>query len=133
LEFHPVLEGEEAGITVIMNEQFHYEIALTLLNGRRVVILRKRVGSIVKIENEIEFIGESIIFEIKAEPKNYIFSFYNENSEKVTLGTGECSLLSSEVAGGFTGVYFGLYASGNGKSPKSTSYFDWFDYMVNEQ
>jgi len=32
------------------------------------------------------------------------------------------------VAGGFTGVYFALYATGNGKASKSPAFFDWFDY-----
>jgi beta-xylosidase len=36
--------------------------------------------------------------------------------------------LSSEVAGGFTGVYVGLYATGNGRPASAPAHFDWFDY-----
>ena len=36
--------------------------------------------------------------------------------------------LSSEVAGGFTGVYFGLYATGNGRPVSAPAHFDWWDY-----
>jgi len=36
--------------------------------------------------------------------------------------------LSSEVAGGFTGVYFGLYATGSGQPASAPAHFDWFDY-----
>jgi alpha-N-arabinofuranosidase len=36
--------------------------------------------------------------------------------------------LSSEVAGGFTGVYAGLYATGNGQPASTPAHFDWFDY-----
>jgi alpha-N-arabinofuranosidase len=32
------------------------------------------------------------------------------------------------VAGGFTGVYFGLYATGNGQPSAAEAHFDWFDY-----
>lgn len=44
------------------------------------------------------------------------------------LGSGECFLLSTEVAGGFTGVYFGLFAVGNGQKKSNPAYFDWFEY-----
>jgi hypothetical protein len=33
------------------------------------------------------------------------------------------------VAGGFTGVYFGLYATGNGQPASAPAHFDWFDYV----
>ena len=36
--------------------------------------------------------------------------------------------LSSEVAGGFRGVYVGLYATGNGQPATAPAHFDWFDY-----
>ncbi|MGY4760186.1 beta-xylosidase family glycoside hydrolase [Paenibacillus caseinilyticus] len=44
------------------------------------------------------------------------------------LGTGECALLSTEVAGGFTGVYIGVYATGDGRPCTVPAYFDWFEY-----
>jgi alpha-N-arabinofuranosidase len=31
------------------------------------------------------------------------------------------------VAGGFTGVYFGLYATGDGRPASAPARFDWFD------
>jgi len=38
--------------------------------------------------------------------------------------------LSTEVAGGFTGVMIGLYASSNGQTTKAKVFFDWFDYQL---
>jgi alpha-N-arabinofuranosidase len=40
----------------------------------------------------------------------------------------ETRYLSSEVAGGFTGVYLGMFASGNGKISTAPAGFDWFEY-----
>lgn len=37
-------------------------------------------------------------------------------------------MLASEVAGGFTGVFIAMYATGNGTRSMSPAYFDWFDY-----
>jgi alpha-N-arabinofuranosidase len=49
----------------------------------------------------------------------------------IPLGSMESRYLSSEVAGGFTGVYLGMFASGNGKNSVSPAYFDWFEYIIN--
>jgi xylan 1,4-beta-xylosidase len=51
-------------------------------------------------------------------------------AEQQTLATGETRYLATEVAGGFTGVYFALYATGNGNASKSPAFFDWFDYHM---
>jgi alpha-N-arabinofuranosidase len=32
------------------------------------------------------------------------------------------------MAGGFTGMYIGLYATGNGTSASAPADVDWFDY-----
>ncbi|MBW4079950.1 glycoside hydrolase family 43 protein [Paenibacillus sp. S150] len=128
LEFQADHDGDEAGLTAIMNERFHYEIALARMGGMKHIILRKRVGSLWKVEKASEYSGERVTLEIEADPQVYTFSFYDHTGKKNTLGQGECGLLSSEVAGGFTGIYFGLYATGNG----GPACFDWFDYVVNK-
>ncbi|HEX8549717.1 MAG TPA: hypothetical protein VF691_22345 [Cytophagaceae bacterium] len=42
----------------------------------------------------------------------------------------QSKFLATEVAGGFVGNYFGLYATGNGKKCKSPAHFDWFNYEI---
>jgi alpha-N-arabinofuranosidase len=49
-------------------------------------------------------------------------------SATTPLGKALTRYLSSEVAGGFTGVYVGLYATGNGQPSSAAARFDWFDY-----
>ncbi len=128
LSFHPEREGEEAGLTVIMNERHHYEIGLTLLNGRRQVIVRRRVGSLWKIEHAAEYADSLITLGIKATESMYTFYYGAPDGEEHIAGTGECSMLAKEVAGGFTGVYAGMYATGNGAASGAPAYFDWFKY-----
>lgn len=130
LEFSPTKEGEEAGLTVFMNDRFHYEIAVGIRNGVKKVFIRRRIGSLWKVESEYEYAQDAIILSVQADPKNYTFSYQQPDGESVTLGTGECSLLSTEVAGGFTGVFFGLYATGNGRHATTPAYFDWFEYRL---
>ncbi|ULT58280.1 glycoside hydrolase family 43 protein [Neobacillus drentensis] len=128
LEFSPIDEGEEAGLTVFMNDRFHYEIALGIRDGVKKVFVRRRIGSLWKVESEHKYGEEAIILTVHADAKNYTFSFQQQGGESTILGSGECSLLSTEVAGGFTGVYFGLYAAGSEERRGTPAYFDWFEY-----
>ena len=130
LEFSPTGEGEEAGLTVFMNDRFHYEIALGIRDGVKKVFVRRRIGSLWRVEAEQEYSEKGIILSVQADAKDYTFAFQQPGSESVVLGSGECSLLSTEVAGGFTGVYLGLYATGNGCNINTPAYFDWYEYRI---
>jgi alpha-N-arabinofuranosidase len=129
LSFDPACEGDEAGLTVYMNERFHYEIAMTFdsVRGRK-IILRRQIGSLWKVEFEAAVKGTEVILGFESNPKTYSFFYAEPGKERVPFGSGECFLLSTEVAGGFTGVYIGMYATGNGRPCSSPAYFDWFEY-----
>jgi alpha-N-arabinofuranosidase len=73
-----------------------------------------------------------VVLAIAADEAKYAFSFGPEDGAHETLGEGETRYLSTEVAGGFTGVYFGLYATGNGAPCSQPADFDWFDYRPRE-
>lgn len=128
LEFDPIEEGEEAGLTTFMNEYFHYEIAKTMKNGKKVLLFRRRLGTLVNIEHEVEYDESSVVLGLEASDYNYTFTYQALNGEKVIIGKGETSMLAKEVAGGFVGVYIGMYATGNGKDSKIPAYFDYFNY-----
>lgn len=128
MAFAPERDGDEAGLTVFMNERFHYEIAIVRKYGQRKLIFRRRVGSLWKVEHEMPWHYDSAVLGVKADKESYTFGFKQENSEFVAFGSGECGLLSTEIAGGFTGVFIALYATGNGAASASPAHFDWFDY-----
>jgi xylan 1,4-beta-xylosidase len=129
-EFEPTDEREEAGLTVRMDEKHHYEIFLTRRQGTRAVVLRRRLGTL-KAEVASRPLPEArapLFLTIRAEESKYAFFFGLREGELEALGEGETRYLSTEVAGGFTGVYFALYASGNGAPCKNPADFDWFEY-----
>lgn len=133
LEFEPIRDGEEAGLTVYMNEKGHYEIAVTRLDGVKKVLLRRRIGSLWKVEREAELPAGPVALGIAAAPSAYAFTYALDGGEETELGRGECFYLSSEVAGGFTGVYFGMYAAGNGEVSSAPAQFDYFEYLPARQ
>jgi alpha-N-arabinofuranosidase len=135
LEFSPQTEREEAGLVVRMNERHHYEIFVTRRAGRPSVVLRRRIGSLsaeVALEHLAPGDASRLVLAIEADRDRYVFSFGSSERELRRLGEGETRYLSTEVAGGFTGVYFALYATGGDAPCRSPADFDWFEYREQE-
>lgn len=105
-----VAEGE-AGVTIYMDQRNHYDLMLRRKEDQLLLALRKKIGDMdyVAWEQEIGQGAEPVVLEITAEPDKYYF-YAQKGKERYELGTGETRLLSSEVAGGFTGVMIGLFA-----------------------
>ena len=100
--------------------------------GKRAVHVRRRIGSLfATVAQDILPDGPVTLF-IHANRLFYTFGYQTGTDQKRILASGETRYLSSEVASGFTGVYFGLYASGNGQASANLAFFEWFDYRVLE-
>jgi xylan 1,4-beta-xylosidase len=128
MDFEPQQEGDEAGMTAIMNAHHHYEIAVIQQNGKRSLIARRRIGSLHAIVAQQELPDGPVELSIHATPTTYTFSWLSLSGQRQMLAECETRYLSTEVAGGFTGVYFGMYATANGEQTNSAAYFDWFEY-----
>ena len=78
-----------------------------------------------------EYVGPTIsgdiVLEVHAEPDLYTFGIRRADGTFETILSGETRYLSTEVAGGFTGVMFAMYSVG-----EATAKFDWFDYELVE-
>ena len=61
-------------------------------------------------------------------PSLKLIRIFSRRSYLKTVSAADARYLSTEVATGFTGVYFGLYATGNGERARSPAHFGWFDY-----
>lgn len=128
LDFNPKGE-EEAGLTVYMNERFHAEIAVVAdADGGRRIMLRKRCGTLLtEAYQSLEAIGP-VVLQLIAEEESIHFAFRVGEEESFELGSIETRLLSTEMAGGFTGLYWALYASSNGEQSPNKARFSYFDY-----
>jgi len=132
VEFSPENDNEEGGLCVRKNENHHYEIFISQRNGKISVILRKRIADL-RVEETCAELPEDAckrcVLSVEAHGDKYIFSYGSSEKGLKVLGKAEARYLSSEVAGGFTGVYFAMYSTGNGKPCKNPADFDWFEYM----
>ncbi|MBW5445307.1 family 43 glycosylhydrolase [Cohnella sp. CFH 77786] len=107
------LESGEAGITLYMDENHHYDFAIRKDENGYKVIERLNIGDIKSIEKAVDIHHSCASLIIRSTPNAYSFVVQVDGKE-IHLGTAQTKYLSSEVAGGFTGVMIGLYAYGEG-------------------
>lgn len=119
----------DAGLSLYMSTAYHYDLKVQRRNGHTELVLIYRLGHLHHIE-------ASVIIDTKAPLKLRIignkntFSFYyaNGGNDYKKLGEMDTRFLSSETAGGFTGVMFGLFIQ---KKNEKDGYIDidYFDYI----
>ena len=93
-------------------------------------MLRRRIGSLrAEVATQtLPASDQGWVLVVDADQDTYRFRYGTTADDLRLLGEGETRYLSTEVAGGFTGVYFAMYASGNGSPCSGPADFDWFDY-----
>jgi alpha-N-arabinofuranosidase len=125
LEFDAKSEGDEAGLVLRANEAHHYSLLVTG-GARRRVLLRARRRGVSEVIQEAELAPGAVTLEIRATRERYEFRWAQGTTG--ALGTLPTSDLSTEAAGGFTGVYAGMYARAVSE-PAAPADFDWFEYV----
>ena len=118
-------------MTAVMNSGHHYEIGIHREKTGRVVFVRRRVGRLSVVVASTKIGKGPVRLVIDAEPGWYDFKFSSGKGVK-KLARAATRYLSTQVAGGFKGVYLGMYATGNGRPSKTPAYFDWFEYSPKE-
>jgi alpha-N-arabinofuranosidase len=139
LEFKPRGENEEAGLVVRGNDRGNVEVGVTSRQGKRRVFLRIGLNAqaVYPVLGD-EYVGDgNVVLSVKASPLEYEFFYQVSGGQEKSLGKVPTRELSSERIGtassmNFTGVYIGLYATGNGQKSTSQADFDWFDYARQE-
>ncbi len=101
---------QQAGICFYMDELHHYEVVAE--GGERpCAYLRQTIGVLSHENASVPFTGDCCRIHIVADNLQYHFYILDTDTGKETeLGVAETRYLSSEVAGGFTGVVMGLFA-----------------------
>ncbi|MCM3126794.1 glycoside hydrolase family 43 protein [Paenibacillus provencensis] len=132
IEFDPAEDGDESGLTVYMNEKYHYELAITSVKGCKKILFRRTVGSL-KVEASYDCPPGPVQLEIQTDRESFTFSFRDAAGVvTVTAGSAETAFLSTEVAGGFTGVMIAMYAASLA-GHSGPSYFDWYEYEPKDE
>lgn len=135
MEFEPQTENEYAGLVVIQNDRYHFRILKTLRVSHEVSrqfiiqLIGRQAGQDSVLAEEV--VREGRLY-IKVEAIGQDYNFYHADQAdkwKPLARNVDGRILSTPVAGGFTGVYLGMYASSNGTVSINQADFDWFEVI----
>jgi xylan 1,4-beta-xylosidase len=127
LEFNPQMENEEAGLTLLNNGK-HFDLVIQREEGKRVVFARFQFENIIHETTKHELADGPVVLKVESTGPNFTFSYSQDGETFTAFESVSARYLSSETIGGFTGVYAGLFATGNGQLSESPADFDWFEY-----
>lgn len=127
MHFEPTNENEEAGLSLV-NESQHFDLITKRKGKAQVVYAQFTFGSVIYKSEEITLKNGAVDLKIEGKGSRFYF-YYAQGGEFNEIDSVDARYLSTELVGGFTGVYVGLYATGNGKQSSETAIFDYFDYF----
>jgi alpha-N-arabinofuranosidase len=128
LDFAPRAKGQEAGLALRMNEDNHYQLLVAGTDKGRVIRLVTRVKGVTKLVREAPLKAGKVELIVRGSPDQYVFGYRAGGREVLDFGSAPTSPLSSEEAGGFTGVVIGVVAHSAAPGPMPPADVDWFDY-----
>jgi alpha-N-arabinofuranosidase len=126
-------QSGEAGITMYMDENHHYDFAIRHADDQYEIILRLNIGDIKHVQQTVPIgTNSQVQLLVEASHERYTFSFQLDDGQSLELGTAQTKYLSSEVAGGFTGVIIGLYAVHEGVEAQFSNFVCEYQLFPNE-
>ena len=113
LDFKPKSEKELAGITCYQSETFNYVFGITKKNKDFYIVLeRTEKGESKLIASEKIYLSKPIKLQVVGEKDDLNFNYSLDGKTFKNLGGAVSGdILSTDVAGGFTGSLMGLYST----------------------
>ena len=113
MKFTPKSEKELAGITCYQSERFNYVFGITKKDKDFYLLLqRTEKGQSKIIASTIIDVKKPVQLQVTARGEDYRFNYSTDGMNFTNLGgTVSGDILSTNVAGGFTGSLIGLYAT----------------------
>jgi alpha-N-arabinofuranosidase len=137
LSFSAAAENEKAGFVIFQDERHFYFICKSKDKDQEVVQLYKSNtgGQAMDLLTQASLVPSTskIQLRIKAEGAYYSFYFAQQPGNWELLKSNvDAKFLSTQVAGGFIGCLFGMYATSSGKPATNTASFKWLKYEGND-
>jgi len=119
MDYKPESEKDLAGIVALQSEKFNYTFGITKKGAHYYLLLERTQGKIrsrevtstILASTKID-ISKPVHLQVTAKGDDYQFNYSFNGTDFVNLGgTVSGDILSTDVAGGFTGCLLGLYAT----------------------
>ena len=116
MEYKPKNEKDFAGITCYQNERYHYVFGITKKGKDHYLMLQRTEKGQASVLAEVKIETEKpVTLQVTANGDDYRFNYSIDGKGFINLGgTVSGDILSTNVAGGFTGAMIGLYATSVG-------------------
>jgi len=128
VSFHANQSNEEAGLSLLMTNRFHYDVFLSTNGNKQTINVRYVLDSLEHIMKTVEISDAPVTLKITGNKKDYTLSFL-QNNQEIKLATVNTRFLGTEVTGGYNGVIIGMYATGNGSKSTAAATFSTFEYQ----
>jgi len=131
VQAEPTSEGDESGLTVFMAEKYHYDLFVSSRKGKKHLVARRVIDDIIMEQSSVDISDmRTVDIQIDSNPWAYLMYYTDKNGNRTKIAHMQSKFISIQGAGGFTGMYLGIYAT----SPRNnfTSYFDDFIYFKTE-
>ncbi|MDR2058361.1 MAG: family 43 glycosylhydrolase [Dysgonamonadaceae bacterium] len=130
LEYAPAKEGDIAGLVCYQNESHNFVFGKTVNEqGKPCIIVNRAQGTVARLaETEIpeEYVNSPLTLKVTGNGGEYSFFLSYDKGENWTaiVENADAKNLSTQVAGGFTGVALGMYIYTN-PAPKKGNLQAW--------
>jgi len=129
LTFSPAVNYEEAGFSIYYKHDAHLDIYVSRMNHENFIIFRKVVGEIRHEAAKVPLAGDKVTIRVIADKLEYK-AYAVVNGAEIYLGKAFTRYVSTEAHElGFTGVFYALYATGNGRNCETEALFTRFSYQ----
>lgn len=121
IDYKPKSDKDLAGVVALQNEGSNYVFGITLKDKDYYLVLQKNqrktretpINSTIVASTKID-LKKPVQLQMKANGDDYEFAYSVNGTDFVNVGgTVSGDILSTDVAGGFTGCLLGLYATEN--------------------
>ncbi len=117
-----------AGLSVFMDLFAHYDIALRReTDGKNTLVVEYWLSSIHHVAKEIPLKGSKPYLRVTGSRDHYRFSYSEDGKTFTEVGVADTRYLSSETAGGFTGIILALFCQSGSESSKPKA--DFYSFM----
>ncbi len=131
LTFTAKSDNEKAGLVIFQDERHFYYLCKSVADGKNVVQLYKSPaeGSAMELLAQVNVPSGAVLLRISAEGERYSFRYaLSPGKWSVLKDNVDGTFLSTQVAGGFIGCVFGMYATSSGQETSNKASFRYLKY-----
>lgn len=111
-DFHPEQTGDEAGLAVHLDHQFHITCTVIGVSGKRMLRLALQAEDVRHVIAQRRTPDGQVSLRMRADREKYVFQYRDGRGKWQTLGQASTRFVATEVMGrSFTGTVIGLYAA----------------------